>query len=181
MSPLSLPVAGVILCIFTRWPTEPRRRPNLYTAQSCTCVVADLVWHVCKWSPNTSIWKALQGHYRRVPIKSGIDTPSWEQSQTSQSARGKRSSLVRHLTWLRNPRCMFICNWIKIGEIRGSKNCHVETMMNTKVDKTVKKITHHVPLRQWSLQRKHAPIFKQRILNKPRESESTTEKRKLSQ
>jgi len=30
----------------------------------------------------------------------------------------------------------------------GVQNCHSETMMNTKVDKTVKKVTHHVSLRQ---------------------------------
>jgi hypothetical protein len=50
ISPLSLPVAGVILWIFTRWPTEPRIELSLYTTQSCTWVPVDLTWHVCKWS-----------------------------------------------------------------------------------------------------------------------------------
>jgi hypothetical protein len=45
-------------------------------------------------------------------------------------------------------RCVFICNCIKKGEVRGYKNVTLETIMNTKADKTVKKITHHVPSRQ---------------------------------
>jgi hypothetical protein len=34
----------------------------------------------------------------------------------------------------------------KKGERRGYKNVKLETMMNKKTDKTVKYITHHVPL-----------------------------------
>jgi hypothetical protein len=44
--------------------------------------------------------------------------------------------------------CVFICNCIKKGEDRGYKTVTLETIMNTKVDKVVKKITHHVPPRQ---------------------------------
>jgi len=36
----------------------------------------------------------------------------------------------------------------KIGENRGGNGCDVKTIMSTKVDQTVKEITHHVPLRQ---------------------------------
>ena len=36
----------------------------------------------------------------------------------------------------------------KKAKAEGVQKCNVETMMNTKVDKTVDKITHHVPLRQ---------------------------------
>jgi hypothetical protein len=43
---------------------------------------------------------------------------------------------------------VFICNCIKKDEDRGYKNVTLETIMNTKVDKTVKKITHHVTPRQ---------------------------------
>ncbi len=43
---------------------------------------------------------------------------------------------------------VFICNCIKKGEVRGYKNFTLETIMNTKSDKSVKKITHHVPPRQ---------------------------------
>jgi hypothetical protein len=34
---------------------------------------------------------------------------------------------------------------IKKGEDRGYKNVTLETIMNAKADKAVKKITHHVP------------------------------------
>jgi hypothetical protein len=44
--------------------------------------------------------------------------------------------------------CVFICNFIKKGESRGYKSVTLETIMNTKADKAVKKITHHVPPRQ---------------------------------
>ncbi len=44
--------------------------------------------------------------------------------------------------------CVFICNCIKKGEGRGYKSVTLETIMNTKADKAVKKITHHVPPRQ---------------------------------
>ena len=44
--------------------------------------------------------------------------------------------------------CVFICNCIKRGEDRGYKSVTLETMMNAKADKPVKKITHHVPPRQ---------------------------------
>jgi hypothetical protein len=37
---------------------------------------------------------------------------------------------------------------MKKGEDRGYKSVALETIMNTKVDKSVKKITHHVPPRQ---------------------------------
>jgi hypothetical protein len=45
-------------------------------------------------------------------------------------------------------KCVFICNCIKKGESRGYKNVTIETIMNTKADKAVKKNTHHVPARQ---------------------------------
>ena len=44
--------------------------------------------------------------------------------------------------------CVFISNCIKKGEDRGYKSVTLETIMNTKADKAVKKITHHVPSRQ---------------------------------
>jgi hypothetical protein len=44
--------------------------------------------------------------------------------------------------------CVFIFNCIKKGEDRGYKNVTLETIMNTKADKDVKKITHHVSPRQ---------------------------------
>ncbi len=40
--------------------------------------------------------------------------------------------------------CVFICNCIKKG--RGYKNVTLKTIMNTTAEKTVNKITHHVPL-----------------------------------
>jgi hypothetical protein len=42
-------------------------------------------------------------------------------------------------------KCVFICNCIKKGEDRGYKNITLKTIMNTTADKTVNKITHHVP------------------------------------
>ena len=38
------------------------------------------------------------------PISAGMGTPRVEQHQTSESERGNRSPLVRHLIWLRNPK-----------------------------------------------------------------------------
>jgi hypothetical protein len=43
---------------------------------------------------------------------------------------------------------VFIDNCIKENEDRGYKSVTVETIMNTKADKDVKKFTHHVPPRQ---------------------------------
>jgi len=42
----------------------------------------------------------------------------------------------------------FIYSRIKRTKAEGVQKCHAETMMNTKVGKTVDKITHHVSLRQ---------------------------------
>jgi hypothetical protein len=41
---------------------------------------------------------------------------------------------------------LFICSWIKKGRRprRGFKEVTLETIMSTKADKTVQKITHHV-------------------------------------
>ena len=78
--------------------------PNRYTTQSCTCEVADLTLHVCKWSPNESWWKLLQSHCWKGPISTGIGTPMVEKNQTSHNERGNRSLFVHRLIWLRNPR-----------------------------------------------------------------------------
>ena len=52
--------------------------------------------------------------------------------------RTKRGGLKGHST----PFCS--CLFAKKGEDRGYKNVTLETIMNTKADKAVKKITHHV-------------------------------------
>ena len=52
------------------------------------------------------------------------------------------------LTMKKGKQIEFICNCIKRGEDRGYKSVTLETMMNAKADKPVKKITHHVPPRQ---------------------------------
>jgi hypothetical protein len=79
-SPRSLPVAGVILCILTLWPTDPKMSPKRYTTQSWTCEADDLTWQVCKWSPQTSWSKALQAHRWEGPIVPEL--AHWEWSKT---------------------------------------------------------------------------------------------------
>jgi hypothetical protein len=44
-------------------------------------------------------------------FKAGIGTPRLDQNQTSQGERGNRSSLVRHLIWLRNTKGLQVKVW----------------------------------------------------------------------
>jgi hypothetical protein len=44
----------------------------------------DCVWHVWRWSPYVSIWKAWPTHCWEGPIRSGIGTPRLEQNQVSR-------------------------------------------------------------------------------------------------
>jgi hypothetical protein len=48
--------------------------------------------------------KTLHVHRWEGPVSVGIDTPRVPEDKTTQSERGNRSPLVRHLIWLRHPK-----------------------------------------------------------------------------